>query len=152
MVGTISVLHLRPGGGRSDIVGMQANGSASPSGYTSNRFSRMSSMIFFKVHVQAKCGDVNTSTGHRIWFSKYKDNYLHFWVSNLGIAGSCQKLTGKIINTSLSQMKTSAAEIVGGGVLLVGPIWDTTPRHTSISGTMVFKTPISALEFMSITS
>ena len=37
----------------------------------------------FKVHVQAKCGDVNTSTGHRIWFSKYKDNYLHFWVSNL---------------------------------------------------------------------
>ena len=45
----------------------------------------------FKVHVQAKCGDVNTSTGNRIWFSKYKDNYLHFWVSNLGIAGSCQK-------------------------------------------------------------
>lgn len=45
----------------------------------------------FKVHVQAKCGDVNTSTGHRIWYSKYKDNYLHFWVSNLGIAGSCQK-------------------------------------------------------------
>ena len=28
----------------------------------------------------------------------------------------------------------------------------TTPRHTSISGTMVFKTPISALEFMFITS
>ena len=45
----------------------------------------------FKVHVQAKCGDVNTFNGHRIWFSKYKDNYLHFWVSNLGIAGSCQK-------------------------------------------------------------
>lgn len=45
----------------------------------------------FKIHVQAKCGDVNTSTGNRIWFSKYKDNYLHFWVSNLGIAGSCQK-------------------------------------------------------------
>lgn len=45
----------------------------------------------FKVHVQAKCGDVNTLNGHRIWVSKYKDNYLHFWVSNLGIAGSCQK-------------------------------------------------------------
>lgn len=45
----------------------------------------------FKIHVQAKCGDVNTSTGHRIWYSKYKDNYLHFWVSNLGIAGSSQK-------------------------------------------------------------
>lgn len=45
----------------------------------------------FKFHVQSKCGDVNTSTGHRIWFSKYKDNYLHFWVSNLGIAGSSQK-------------------------------------------------------------
>ena len=48
MVGTISVLHLKPGGGRSDIVGMQANGFASPSGYTSNRFSRMSSMIFLR--------------------------------------------------------------------------------------------------------
>ena len=45
----------------------------------------------FKIHVQAKCGDVNTANGSRIWFSKYKDNYLHFWVSNLGIAGSCQK-------------------------------------------------------------
>lgn len=45
----------------------------------------------FKIHVQAKCGDVNTANDSRIWFSKYKDNYLHFWVSNLGIAGSCQK-------------------------------------------------------------
>ena len=41
---------------------------------------------------------------------------------------------------------------VGGGALLTGPILDTTPRHISISGTMVFKTPISALEFMFITS
>ena len=45
----------------------------------------------FRIHVQGKCGDVNTATGHRIWYSKYKDNYLHFWVSNLGIAGSCQR-------------------------------------------------------------
>lgn len=45
----------------------------------------------FKVHVQAKCGDINTLTGRRIWYSKYKDNYLHFWLTNLGIAGSCQK-------------------------------------------------------------
>lgn len=41
-------LHLKPGGGRSDIAGMQANGFASPSGYTSNRFLRMSSMIFLR--------------------------------------------------------------------------------------------------------
>ena len=63
-----------------------------------------------------------------------------------------KKMTGKIIDTSLSQTKTSVAEDEVGGALLVGPIWDTTPRHTSISGTMVFKTPISALEFMFITS
>ena len=43
-----SVLHLKLGGGRSDIAGMQANGFASPSGYTSNRFLRMSSMIFLR--------------------------------------------------------------------------------------------------------
>lgn len=42
----------------------------------------------FRIHVQVKCGDYNAATNGRLWYSKYQDNYLEFWLANTGIAGS----------------------------------------------------------------
>ena len=42
----------------------------------------------FRIHVQSKCGDYNAATNGRLWYSKYQDNYLEFWLANTGIAGS----------------------------------------------------------------
>lgn len=42
----------------------------------------------FRIHVQVKCGDYNAATNSRLWYTKYQDNYLEFWLTNTGIAGS----------------------------------------------------------------